>query len=109
MGKTSKATTSVISANAEPKTRKKPSAAKPIVIPTPWMPFVFDNSIADGPENQRKDLLDRVTASLQQLQNGPHQFPSLSLLGYMLGNGIDISLRDPPGRSTSRMIRKGPG
>ena len=115
------------------KTKKKPAAAPRIKVeikgeetplhPTwpetplvpPFIPFVFDNSLEDGPKDERDALLLRVGYALFQWRARPKwtmeqwrdrpkwmrgarpdQVEETSLVGWMLDNGICLSLRDPP-------------
>ena len=116
------------------KTKKKPAAAPRIKVevkeesvdtplhPTwpetpivpPFIPFVFDNSLEDGPKDERDALLLRVGYALFQWRTRqpcmeqcrdrpkwmrgarPDQVEDWMLVSRMLDNGICLSLRDPP-------------
>ena len=113
------------------KTKKKPAAAPRIKVevkeesvdtplhPTwpetpivpPFIPFVFDNSLEDGPKDERDALLLRVGYALFQWRTRqpqcrdlpqwmrgarPDQVEDWILVSRMLDNGICLSLRDPP-------------
>ena len=97
-------------ASAPAKTSKQP--AVPVAPAGEWKPYVFrHDNLAEAPEDERDELLDRVMRALHQrsgrdrvmydrvIRFGPavsvHQ-PELSLISCMLANGIDMALRDPP-------------
>ena len=86
-------------ASAPAKTSKQP--AVPVAPAGEWKPYVFrhDNALAEAPEDERDELLDRVMRALHQFRFGPAvsvNQPELSLISCMLAKGIDMALRDPP-------------
>ena len=86
-------------------TKKKPAAAPSAHVP-PFIPFVFDNSLEDGPKDERDALLNRVAHALLKWRTRPKWFrdgahaPGLehatSLVGWMMESGIRLSLNEPP-------------
>ena len=69
-----------------------------------WIPFVFDNSLEDGPRDERDFLLCMMGEALHKWRTRPKWIrgtcpgyvEEISLVGWMLDSGICLSLRDPP-------------
>ena len=69
-----------------------------------WIPFVFDNSLEDGPRDERDFLLCMMGEALHKWRTRPKWIrgtcpgyvEETSLVGWMLDSGICLSLRDPP-------------
>ena len=92
------------------KIKKKPSKC----MEEKWIPFVFNNSVEDGPRDERDDLLNRVGSAIFHWRTrpkwirgtNPELSEEISLVGWMLDSGIRLSLREPPVHAGS--CEKGP-
>ena len=98
-GKSMKAMKSMKSVKKKPastarQTKKKPApAAKPA-----WEPFVFTNSLNDGPEAEAIALCQRMVSTIfkYHARDKIYGYEEVTWLTHLMESGICLSLRDPP-------------